>query len=276
MMAKKIPVHDLFAAIKGYFDVEKASTPNMVSMDSMVESFKGERKNPDVTAVDYYGDPFSLVSTYKSVSRTIDHYDEKVTISYQIPQICLEGEDIKAINQEILDEFVDDADSIENASDENDGITRYKTVDYHVYSQNGVLSLVIDGNGWGGTDSPDNRLIYTISISSEKRISNLCLLNSYGVDCQKVANAFAKRIKADYDPIKNDPENWVNNPESGFDEHIYDDLYNSTMGRFSLVGEYNQMFFDDEGNLNILYLYKWIAGSDCYQKTMTICSSDLE
>lgn len=47
------------------------------------------------------------------------------------------------------------------------------------------------------------------------------------------------------------------------------------MERFSPVGEYNKMFFDDDGNLNILYLYKWIAGSEFYQKTMTIKIEDL-
>lgn len=272
---KDVPVYDVFTAIKGYFDVEKASMPNVVSMDSIVESLKGERKNPDVTAGEYNGDPYSLVSTYEDVSRTVDHYDETVTISYRIPQIELDGEDIKAINQEILDEFADDANSIENLSDENDSITRYKTVDYNVYSENGVLSLVIDGKGWGGTSSPDNRLIYTIGIPSEKRISNLCLFNSYGVDCQKVANAFDKQIKADYDAIKNDPEHPINHPDSGFDENTCDDLYKGTMEQFSPVGEYNKMYFDDDGNLNILYQYKWIAGSSYYQKTMVIDRSDI-
>ena len=271
-----IPVYDLFAAIKGYFDIDKAKTPDIVSIDSMIERLKSERKDPNVTAGEYYGDPYSLVNTYKDVSRTIDHYDEAVTLSYRIPQIDLDGEDIKVINKEILDEFADDANCIENPSDDNNDITRYKTVEYNVYSENGVLSLVIDGIGWGGTSSPDKRLIYTISIPSEKRISNICLLNSYGVDCQKVVNAFDKQIKADYDAIKNDSEHPINHPDSGFDENICDDLYSGTMERFSPVGEDNQMFFDDNGNLNILYQYKWVAGSLYYQKTMTIFSSDLE
>ena len=47
------------------------------------------------------------------------------------------------------------------------------------------------------------------------------------------------------------------------------------MERFSPVGEYNKMFFDDDGNLNILYLYKWVAGSEFYQKTMTINRVDI-
>ena len=130
--------------------------------------------------------------------------------------------------------------------------------------------MVIDGKGWGGTSSPDDRWVYTIDISAEKRISNLCLLNSYEVDCQKVAVAFDKQIKADYDAIKNDPNHPINQPDSGFDENTCDDLYNGTMERFSPVGKYNQMFFDDEGNLNILYQYKWVAGSEYYQKTMVL------
>ena len=269
---KDIPVLDVFEAVKGYFDVDKAKTPEVVPISDLVEQVKGKRKNPDMRAGEYYGDTYSLVSTYKEVSTSIDYYDKTKTLSYRIPQINLDGEDIKAINQEILDKFLDDANNIE--SDDNER-TRFITVDYKVYGENGVLSLVIDGKGFGGTDSPDDRLIYTIDITAEKRISNVCLLNSYGVDCQKVAIAFDKQVKAGYDEIKNDPDSWINKPDSGFDESTYDYLYSSTMERFSPVGEYNKMFFDDDGNLNILYLYKWIAGSEFYQKTMTIKIEDL-
>ena len=269
---KDIPVYDVFEAVKGYFDIDKAKTPEISPISDLMEQVKGKRKNPDIKAGEYYGDVYSLVSTYKEVSTSIEYYDENKTLSYRIPQINLEGEDIKAINQEILDTFLDDSNHIESSDNER---TRFITVDYNVYGENGVLSLVIDGKGFGGTDSPDDRWVYTIDISAEKRISNVCLLNSYGVDCQKVANAFAEQVKADYDAIKNDPENWINNPESGFDEHIYDNLYNGTMERFSPVGNYNQMFFDDDGNLNILYLYKWVAGSEYYQKTMIISKDEL-
>lgn len=264
---KDIPVLDVFEAVKGYFDVDKAKTPEVVPISDLVEQVKGKRKNPDMKAGEYYGNIYSLVSTYKEVSTSIGYYDETKTLSYRIPQINLDGEDIKAINQEILDEFLDDANHIEVDDNER---TRFITVDYNVYGENGVLSLVIDGKGFGGTDSPDDRLIYTIDISAAKRISNVCLLNSYGIDCQAVAVAFDKQIKADYDAKKDDPDNWINNPESGFDESIYDSLYDNTMERFSPVGEYNKMFFDDDGNLNILYLYKWVAGSEFYQKTMLI------
>lgn len=269
---KDIPVLDVFEAVKGYFDVDKAKTPEVVPISDLVEQVKGKRKNPDMKAGEYNGDIYSLVSTYKEVSTSIEYYDETKTLSYRIPQINLDGEDIKTINQEILDKFLDDANHIE--ADDNER-TRFITVDYMVYGKNGVLSLVIDGKGYGGTDSLDDRLIYTIDISAEKRISNVCLLNSYGVDCQKVAVAFDKQIKADYDAIKNDPDNWINNPESGFDESIYDSLYNNTMERFSPVGEYNKMFFDDDENLNILYLYKWVAGSEYYEKTMILTMEDI-
>lgn len=269
---KDIPVFDVFEAVKGYFDVDKAKTPEVVPISDLVEQVKEKRKNPDMKAGEYYGDIYSLVSTYKEVSTSIDYYNETKTLTYRVPQINLDGEDIKAINQEILDKFLDDANHIE--SDDNE-ITRFTTVDYKVYGENGVLSLVIDGKGFGGTSSPDDRLIYTIDISAEKRISNVCLLNSYGVDCQKVVVAFDKQIKADYDAIKNDPDHPLNDPDSGFDETTYDDLYNGTMERFSPVGEYNKMFFDNDGNLNVLYLYKWIAGSEYYQKTLVINSHDL-
>ena len=269
---KDIPVSNIFEAVKGYFDIDKAKTPEVVPISELVEKAKGKRKNPDMKAGEYYGDMYSLVSTYKEVSTSIDYYDETKTLSYRIPQINLDGEDIKAINQEIIDKFLDDANHIE--SDDNER-TRFITVDYKVYGENGVLSLVIDGKGFGGTSSPDDRLIYTIDISAEKRISNVCLLNSYGVDCQKVAVAFDKQVKAGYDEIKNDPDHPLNDPDSGFDESTYDYLYNSTMERFSPVGEYNKMFFDDEGNLNILYLYKWVSGSEFYQKTMTLNIEDI-
>ena len=266
-----IPVLDVFEAVKGYFDVDKAKAPEVVPISNLVDQVKGKRKNPDMKAGEYYGDIYSLVSTYKEVSTTREYYDETKTLFYRIPQINLDGEDIKAINQEILDKFLDDANHIE--SDDNE-MTRFITVDYNVYGENGVLSLVIDGKGFGGTSSPDDRLIYTIDISAAMRISNVCLLNSYGVDCQKVAVAFDKQVKAGYDEIKNDPDHPLNDPDSGFNESTYDYLYNSTMERFSPVGEYNKMFFDDDGNLNILYLYKWVAGSEYYQKTMMLSVED--
>ena len=269
---KDIPVFDVFEAVKGYFDIDKAKTPEISPISDLMEKVKGKRKNPDMKAGEYYGDIYSLVSTYKEVSTSIDYYDETKPLSYRIPQINLEGEDIKTINQEILDAFSDDANHIESQDNER---TRFITVDYNVYGENGVLSLVIDGKGWGGTSSPDDRWVYTIDISAEKRISNLCLLNSYGVDCQKIAKAFAEQVKADYDSIKNDPDHPINHPDSGFDESTYDYLFNSTMERFSPVGEYNKMFFDDEGNLNILYLYKWVAGSEYYQKTMTLSKNQI-
>lgn len=269
---KDIPVLDVFEAVKGYFDVDKAKTPEVVPISDLVEQVKGKRKNPDMKAGEYNGDIYSLVSTYKEVSTSIEYYDETKTLSYRIPQINLDGQDIKTINQEILDEFLDDANHIE--ADDNER-TRFITVDYKVYGENGVLSLVIDGKGFGGTGSLDNRWIYTIDISAKKRISNVCLLNSYGVDCHKVALAFDKQIRANYDAIKNDPDNWINNPESGFDESIYDSLYNNTMERFSPVGGYNKMFFDDDENLNILYLYKWVAGSEYYEKTMILTMEDI-
>lgn len=270
---KDIPVLDVFEAVRGYFDIDKAKTPDISPIGELVEQVKGKRKNPDAKAGEYSGDISSLVSAYKEVSTSFEDYDENKTLTYRIPQINLNGEDIESINQEILDNFLDDANHIESRDNER---TRYITVDYHIYSENGVLSLVIDGKGFGGTDSPDKRWIYTIDISAEKRISNVCLLNSYGVDCHKVAVAFDKKIQADYEAIKNDPNNWINDPDSGFEESTYEKLYSSTMERFSPVGEYNKMFFDNDGNLNILYLYKWVAGSEYYEKTMIIKKEEIE
>ena len=269
---KDIPVYDIFEAVKGYFDVEKSKTPDVTSIDNTIKTLKGKRKNPEIKAGEYYGAVSNLVSTYKEASKSIEYYGETKTISYRIPQINLDRKDTKAINQEIIDEFLEDTNHIEAKDDE---ITRFVNVDYRVYGQNGVLSLVIDGKGFGGTSSSDSRFIYTIDISAGKRISNICLLNSYGIDCQKVSNAFNEQIKADYEAIKNDSNHPLNNSNSGYDESTYDNLYNGTKELFSPVGEYNKMFVDDDGNLNILYMYKWVAGSDFYQKTMMLDIDDL-
>ena len=87
---KDIPVFDVFEAVKGYFDVDKAKTPEVVPISDLVEQVKGKRKNPDMKAGEYYGDTYSLVSTYKEVSTSIDYYDETKTLSYRIPQINLD------------------------------------------------------------------------------------------------------------------------------------------------------------------------------------------
>lgn len=279
-----IPVYNIFDAIKEYFDVEKAKTPELISIDSMVDRLKGERKNPDIKADDYNGDPHYLVSTYKELSKGTDDIDystnKPITIYYRIPQIELEGGDVPSINQEILEKFSKDTDKLDTSnssdSDGEDFRTEFKKVDYEVYGQNGVLSLVIECNGFGGTSSPDDKYVYTIEIASGKRISNLCLLNSYGVDCGKAATVFDNQVKEGYDAIKNDPTHPINDPDSGFDESTYEYLYDSTIDSFSPVGNNNQMYFDDEGNLNILYLYKWVAGSPFYEETMTINISDLK
>lgn len=268
---KDIPVNNVDAAIKSFFDVKKAKSPDLVLIDSLMDQLKDKRKAPHIKAEEYYGDPTNLVYTYKDTSKSIDYYDGERLLSYRIPQINLNGEDIKVINQEILDELLNDANLIEDGEEK----TRFINVDYESYINNGILSLVIDKKGWGGTSSPDDKTVYTIDITSEKKISNLCLLNSYGLDCLYVSNTFSKQVKADYDDIKNDSEHPINLPDSGYDKLTIDDLFNGTMEKFSPVGVHNKMYFDNDGNLNILYLYEWIAGSRFYEKTMTISKENL-
>ena len=264
--------------IKDYFDVDRATEVKTSPIDDVIELLKGARKAPNRKAGAYDGKVSDIVSTYKEVSKTVSYFGENRKVSYKIPQIDLSGGQIESINQAILDDLLPlveavEADGFKIDADNYMAEFRYFSYDYRAYLTNGVLSLVIDKTGTGGTDGPDSKVIYNIDVVSLTQIDNVCLLNSFGTDCLKVEAAFEKYNEEDYYGLRDDPERSLSKMISGYYDSIYDDLINKTLGMFSPVGTH--MFFDDKGDLHIYYYRAWIAGSEYYGTEMTVSKSDL-
>lgn len=252
---------DLPTAIKDYYDVDQAKTPEFMSVDGMIDSLKGDRKAPDRKAGDYSGDVHSLVSTYKDVSGKVVISNKEKTLHYRIPQIDLEGEEIEAINKEILELFNEGVAMIENPDRKATDHPGYQTADYSVYGQNGVLSLVISTIGFGSSDSPDQHFIYNIDVAAKKKIGNLCLLNSYGVDPQLIETAFTEQVGQFFTKDQF---------PAGTSEDVIDGLYRETVEMFSPVDVFNLIYFDDAGNPTVLYRQKQLAGEPYVEKALTL------
>lgn len=252
---------DLSSTIKDYYDVDKEKTPDYLSTEGMIDNLKGDRKNPDIKVSGYNGDVDSLVSIYKDVTGKVTISNEEKTLHYRIPQIELEGDAIKAINDEIIDLFDEGVDLIENADSKQNGSPEFLTVDYSVYGYNGVLSLVISAIGFGGTDSPDLHFIYNIDIADKKEIGNLCLLNSYGVDPQLIKSAFAEQVKPQFSKDKY---------SSDISQDLLDQLYQDTVEDFSPIDDFNRMYFDNEGNPTVLYRHYQSAGAPSTERALTL------
>ena len=254
--------------IKGYFDADIAVYAETYPIGTIIDLLKGLRKDPDLKA-GQYDSASPPVITYNEFTKTIRYYGNDLTVSYKIPQIDLRGGDIDTVNKEILDDMTPLVDEIEsNGAAEH---LYYKMIDYRAFLSNGVLSLVIDKTGTGGTDGPSTKVIYNIDLSAKKRINNICLLNSFGTDCAKVEAAFEKYNEADYYDVRDNSEYPLT--DMGYDDAVYDRLIKMTLEMFSPVGTH--MFFDDKGDLHIYYYRAWIAGAGYTGEEMTVGKSEL-
>ena len=255
---------DLSSALKDYldFDVEKAKSPDLIPINDMIDRLKGERKYPDLKVTGSDGDVASLVSTYKDLSGTATKNEETdIPVRYRIPQIELEGEEIAAINQEILDTFDEVIAQAEKADGKTISSPLYQEVDYTVSGRSGILSLAITATGFGGKNSHKKYLIYNIDIAAKKKIGNLCLLNSYGVDPQQVTTAFAEQVKSQFTAEAYD---------NTLSDDLLDSLYHDTVAAFSPVEEHSRMCFDDNGNLTVVYRHAQLAGASYVEKALTL------
>ena len=244
------------------FDIEKAKSPDLIPINDMIDRLKGERKYPDLKVTGSDGDVASLVSTYKDLSGTATEYEETdIPVRYRIPQIELDGEEIAAINQEILDTFDEVIAQAEKADGKTISSPLYQEVDYTVSGRSGILSLAITATGFGGKFSPNKYLIYNIDIAAKKKIGNLCLLNSYGVDPQRVTTAFAEQVKSQFTAEAYD---------NTMPDDLFDSLYHNTVAAFSPVEEHSRMCFDDNGNLTVVYRHAQLTGVAYLENALTL------
>ena len=252
---------DLSTAIQEYYDVDRTKSPEYVMIGAVIDQLKDERKDPNIKVTGYDGDIDSLVSTYKDATGKVTVSGKEKTLHYRIPRIEIEGEEITAINEEIVDLFDKGIDLIENADYNQKGSPEYRTVEYSVYGQYGILSLVISAIGFGGTESPDAHFIYNIDIAAKKEIGNLCLLNSYNVDPQLIKTAFSEQVK---------PQFSKDRYSSDMSEDLLEQLYQDTVDSFSPIDDFSRMYFDNEGNPTVLYRHKQAAGSEYTERALTL------
>ena len=226
------------------FDFSTASQPNTVSVSTMLNELAPKRQITRDTSSEYSGDSSELVSTYLDMETQATVGETTANVVYRIPQINLEGSDIERVNREILNNY----EKIANNTKET-GKTSVTLIDYQVYCNNGILSLIITFN----TVEPDSfsQTIYNFDISGQREISNQCLLNSYGYISSAVMDAFKS-----YERQKCNEE-MNNNPKRGTE--YYDRKYQYAVDFFSPSG--NQMYFDDSGTLNVIYKEQSDAGA---------------
>ena len=226
------------------FDFSTASQPNTVSVSTMLNELAPKRQITRDTSSEYSGDSSELVSTYLDMETQATVGETTANVVYRIPQINLEGSDIERVNREILNNY----EKIANNTKET-GKTSVTLIDYQVYCNNGILSLIITFN----TVEPDSfsQTIYNFDISGQREISNQCLLNSYGYISSAVMDAFKS-----YERQKCNEE-MNNNPKRGTE--YYDRKYQYAVDFFSPSS--NQMYFDDSGTLNVIYKEQSDAGA---------------
>ena len=210
----------------------------------MLNELAPKRQITRDTSSEYSGDSSELVSTYLDMETQATVGETTANVVYRIPQINLEGSDIERVNREILNNY----EKIANNTKET-GKTSVTLIDYQVYCNSGILSLIITFN----TVESDSfsQTIYNFDISGQREISNQCLLNSYGYISSAVMDAFKS-----YERQKCNEE-MNNNPKRGTE--YYDRKYQYAVDFFSPSS--NQMYFDDSGTLNVIYKEQSDAGA---------------
>ena len=222
-------------------------------LKTFLSEINEKKTDPDDKAGEYNGDTSKLVTAATNLTLDIKTLqNETKTVTYRVPKINIESKVINTINHDIESLY---GDMIKEATET--GNTNLLSVNYETYYSNGVLTVVVLAS-INEKNSEDMRHIYHIDVSNKRAISNLTMLNSYGVSPEKVDKAFDSFIKEKYEQQKitdSDNEYAQNRDDSYYDQH-----YQFATDSFSPVS--NTIYFDQDNNLNVCYTIKNDAGAE--------------
>lgn len=190
-------------------------------------------------------------------------------LTFAIPRINLDGQQIDALNKEIYNDLYEDIQNSTEALEKDDVIPWYGEVSYKWAVNDDVLSLwvhrvsiVVDNESWR---------VYNISVSEKKTISAKQVVEAYGMS-QQTYREKAKQAMVSC-LLDNPSFDWYYN-ECGADDWLMDRLENT--GAEANI-DAAVPFINEKGQLCIIGHVYSFAGGDSYQHLLnleTFCLSE--
>ncbi len=230
---------------------EPSTKPNELPKDEIIDGeIKISKKysNPDEDELVYT----YLTVTVEDKFNYNPEYDESYyKYIYNIPQININSEDIEKINQEILKEYED---IINEMNDEQQINLGCEGLIYEYYENDGILSLVmINKTESGGVF---NCKTYNIEISTGKVIDNIELLKKMNIEESDVKETIIRDIRFKMYDIYNEPS--VYGASSFIEEQK-----NKTLDKYENISiDEIELYLNDDANICAYLVIYAIVGGD--------------
>lgn len=193
---------------------------------------------------------------------------EDISISYKVPKININSDDVTKINSEIDKEITSKAkESIKEISN-GTSIGLFK-IYYNYYINDNVLSVLI---GLEYDADIRNYYTYNIDIKTGKRMSNEDILKIKNMTKkqfeEKIVNAYKNEFLKGYGSI----EKWTSTQDSWQSESkaMYEAQYNRTISQSNCNADTQMIYLDANGKINVVAKIYSLAGAESYLKLINI------
>ena len=187
-----------------------------------------------------------------------EYYDidnNKVDVTYRLPRIIINGNDISDVNLEILQKYESEFEIAEECVNRKDSQLAYTRLDYNYYINDNILSVLIFHK------YPFNSYIeysvYNFDLSSGERLNNQDIANRLSCNYADIKNVIIDEIKASFDEVRD----FV--PEKTFNQLLGESVSDINLEDARLyIGENNQLI--------AMYRIYWVAGAGVYYHLMPV------
>ena len=187
---------------------------------------------------------------------------EDISISYKVPKININSDDVTKINSEIDKEITSKAKESITEIKNGTSIGLFK-IYYNYYINDNVLSVLI---GLEYDANISTYYTYNIDIKTGKRMSNEDILKIKNMTKkqfeEKLANAYKNEFLKCYGSI----EKWISTQDSSQSESkaMYEAQYNRTISQSNCNADTQMIYLDANGKTNVVAKVYSLAGAEAY------------
>lgn len=183
--------------------------------------------------------------------------EENITISYKVPKININSEDVAKINSEIESKVTTKAKKAINDINTSDYTALFK-VYYNYYTNNNILSILI---GVVYDEELKDYITYNIDIKTGKQLSNEDILKVKNMTKkdfeEKLINACKNIFLSKYGTV----EKWIST-QSNKDKKFYQENFDKIISSSNCNADNQNIYLDKNKNINVAAKIYSLAGPE--------------
>ena len=191
--------------------------------------------------------------------------EENITISYKVPKININSEDVAKINSEIESKVTTKAKKAINDINTSDYTALFK-VYYNYYTNNNILSILI---GVVYDEELKDYITYNIDIKTGKQLSNEDILKVKNMTKkdfeEKLINACKNIFLSKYGTV----EKWIST-QSNKDKKFYQENFDKTISSSNCNADNQNIYLDKNKNINVAAKIYSLAGPESNTELINI------